>query len=48
MRHELSERDITAIEDALNGPGHPVAEVKIEGGKIVVVQISRKVLKKDA
>lgn len=47
MRHEVSDRDIAAINEALNGPGHPVAEVKIEGGKIVVVQISRKVLKKD-
>lgn len=42
----LSLEDIKAVEGILNSPGHPAAEVKIEDGGVVVVRLSRKVVRK--
>lgn len=42
MKHKLTEKEITAIERALNKPGATETAVKIENGKIVVLQVEKK------
>ena len=46
MKHRLTQADIEAIERGLNKSGAPTVEAKIENGKIVVLQIDKKVLNK--
>lgn len=42
MRRKLSEKEIEAIEKALNKNGSPRVEVKVENGKVVVLQVEAK------
>lgn len=44
MKYTLSKKDVTAIERAINKPGATEAAVKIESGKIVVLQVEKKVM----
>lgn len=46
MQYELSQRELFAIQQTINGPGHPAVEVKIENGKVTVVEIKRKLVSK--
>ena len=45
MRFELSTREIAIINKILNKRGSVEACVKIENGRIVVVEITRKLIK---
>lgn len=42
MKQKLSEKDIENIEKALNKNGVPRVEVKVENGKVVVLQVEAK------
>lgn len=42
----LSPEDVGMIEKILNSPGCPAVEVKIEHGGVVIVRLSRKVVRK--
>lgn len=46
MQITLSEKDISAIQHVLNRSGRTEAWVKVENGKVVVIQIERKVVNK--
>lgn len=39
MKKKLSEKEIEAIEKALNKNGAPRVEIKVEKGKVVVLQV---------
>ena len=42
MKYELGERQIKAIEKAVNAPGSPKVEVCIKQGRIEIFQINSK------
>lgn len=42
LKAQLSSKDIIAIEKALSQCGAPEVVVKIENGKVVVLQVSKK------
>lgn len=42
MKHKLDEASISAIEKAVNRAGVTEAVVKVEQGKIVVLQVEKK------
>lgn len=42
MKPKLSEKDISAIEKALQKGGKTEANIKVENGQIVVLQIDKK------
>lgn len=44
MQIKLTEKDISAIEKTLNLAGRTEAWVKVENGKVVVVQVKKKVV----
>ena len=42
MKHTLSDKDVAAIERAINHAGATEATVKIEKGEIVVLMVEKK------
>lgn len=44
MRIKLTEKDVSAIEKTLNLAGRTEAWVKVENGKVVVLQVKKKVV----
>lgn len=46
MRYELSQKEVWAIQETLNEKGRPAVEIKIEDGKIAIIRIDRRLVKK--
>ena len=46
MRYELSPKEVFLIQETLNDKNRPSVEVKIEDGKIAIVRIDRRLVKK--
>lgn len=42
MKYRLSEQNVEAIEKVVNQSGYKEAAVKVENGKIVVLQVEKK------
>lgn len=42
LKHQLTDKDVAAIEKAINHAGATEATVKIEQGKVVVLMVEKK------